>query len=111
MELEKVIKWANDRNLIKGSDSKSQTLKLMSEVGELADNINKQSDCKDDIGDCLVVLIILAAQLDTSLSECLEIAYEDIKDRKGIMLDGVFIKSTDSKYDESVAILNKAEVI
>lgn len=64
----------------------------MSEVGELADNINKDRDCIDDIGDCMVVLIILANQLGMTPKQCLEHAYNDIKDRKGRMVDGVFIK-------------------
>lgn len=96
--INKVLDWADDRNLIEGSDSKSQCLKLMSEAGELADNINKQQDCKDDIGDCLVVLIILAAQQGYSIHSCLEHAYNDIKDRKGIMVNGVFIKESDPAY-------------
>lgn len=96
-----VQQWAYERNLISGSDPKSQTLKLMSEAGELADNINKGKDCKDDIGDCAVVLIILAEQLGYTLQECLETAYIDIKDRKGIMYKGVFIKSTDDRYESA----------
>ena len=96
--INKVLDWADDRNLIEGSDPKSQCLKLMSEVGELADNINKKQDCRDDIGDCFVVLIILANKLGMTPKQCLEHAYNDIKDRKGIMVDGVFIKESDPAY-------------
>ena len=28
----------------------------------------------------------------TTLEECLQVAYNDIKDRKGRMVDGIFIK-------------------
>jgi len=50
----------------------------------------------DDIGDCLVVLNTLAVMHDTSLEECLKVAYEDIKDRKGHMnSEGIFIKEGD----------------
>ena len=36
-ELEqKVIQWAQDRNLIKGSNPESQMLKLIEEVGEIS---------------------------------------------------------------------------
>ena len=99
--INKIIQWANERNLILGSDPKSQALKLMSEVGELADNINKRADCRDDIGDCLVVLTILAEQKGYTMQECLDIAYNDIKDRKGVMLDGCFIKETDEHYESA----------
>ena len=94
--INKVDQWDNDRNLIDGSDPKSQCLKLISEVGELADNINKNRDVRDDIGDCIVVLIILARQKGLTVTECLEVAYNDIKDRKGVMVDGVFIKEGDN---------------
>ena len=103
--INKVIDWANDRNLIRGSDAKTQALKLMSEFGELADSINKQKDMRDDIGDCLVVLTIIATQHNLDLVDCLEVAYNDIKDRKGVMLDGVFIKDTDPSYQGALSVL------
>lgn len=98
--IQKIEQWAHERNLILGSDTKSQTLKLMAEAGELADSINKGTDARDDIGDCIVVLIILAAQKGYELSECIAYAYEDIKDRKGVMYKGVFVKETDPIYDD-----------
>ena len=93
-----VIQWAQDRNLIDGSNPTAQTLKLGSEFGELCDNIAKgrHEAAKDDIGDMLVVLSIIAEQLSTDLYECLEVAWEDIKDRKGTMVNGVFIKEGDN---------------
>ena len=100
-----VLNWANDRNLIVGGCPKSQMLKCVSEVGELADNVNKQNDIRDDIGDVLVTLIILAAQHNLNLSECLAVSYGDIKDRKGIMLDGVFIKDTDPCYEGAINVI------
>lgn len=103
--INKVIDWANDRNLIEGGCPKSQMLKCVSEVGELADNVNKQNDIRDDIGDVLVTLTILSSQHGLTLEECLEISYNDIKDRKGIMLDGVFIKDTDPSYSGALAVL------
>ncbi|MDA9072312.1 hypothetical protein N9K75_00400 [bacterium] len=51
---------------------------------------------KDDIGDCLVVLNNIALMHETTLAECLQVAYDDIKDRKGKMQpNGVFIKEWD----------------
>jgi hypothetical protein len=43
-----------------------------------------------------VVLNTLAIMFDTSLERCLEVAYDDIKDRKGHMnSEGIFIKEGD----------------
>lgn len=91
-KIDQVIDWHDDRNLILGSTDKDQYLKLVSEVGELGDNIAKGNDIQDDIGDILVVLINIAHRNNTSLEECLAVAYDDIKDRKGRMIDGVFVK-------------------
>jgi NTP pyrophosphatase (non-canonical NTP hydrolase) len=88
----KVGSWHKDRNLIDGSDDKSQVLKLLQELGELSDSVCKGEDIKDDIGDMLVVMINICMRNRTSLNECLQCAYKDIKDRKGMMVDGVFIK-------------------
>lgn len=96
--IELVKGWAHDRNLINGSDPKSQLLKTMSELGELADGINKNRihEIVDGLGDVMVTLIIVAAQYDLDLSECLNAAYLEIKDRKGKMIDGVFVKEGDN---------------
>jgi NTP pyrophosphatase (non-canonical NTP hydrolase) len=89
--------WAMNRGIINNSTPLAQFAKLVSEVGELGDNVAKQRDITDDIGDCLVVLNNLAIMNDTTLEECLKVAYDDIKDRKGHMNShGVFIKEGDA---------------
>lgn len=92
---ERIKQWHHDRNLIEGSDDKTQFAKLIQEAGELSDNICKGKDIRDDIGDMMVVLINIAERNSLSLTECLEVAYNDIKDRKGRMVDGVFVKEAD----------------
>lgn len=169
----KIEQWAEDRNIIKGSKPIDQAMKLFSEFGELADNVGKGRDCRDDIGDVFVVLTIIckqcglsisdylnqtlehsgvkvdvaflgnelsviatelyewdessnieyfpyhslqfaisrlfsiAAQNNTTLQECVQIAYDDIKDRKGIMHSGLFIKESDPAYQDILLELNK----
>lgn len=156
----KIEQWAEDRNIIKGSKPIDQAMKLFSEFGELADNVGKGHDCRDDIGDCIVVLTIITKQLGESiigefgfhysckdnkhavkglaksisefvfwanigtinntladclgyldfiaknngytLQECVTIAYNDIKDRKGLMHNGVFIKESDPAYQDAL---------
>ena len=86
--------WAWDRNLIDGSTHNAQMLKLMEEVGELAGGVckGKADVIKDSIGDVFVVLTIIAAQMGWSIEECVQAAYAEIKDRKGRMIQGVFVK-------------------
>ena len=165
----KIEQWAEDRNIIKGSKPIDQAMKLFSEFGELADNVGKGRDCRDDIGDCAVVMTIIMAQcglsfhayaenlkfisqydikynvaqlgaqlgdfvsdiacnseissesdafiwcieylnviamqIGSTLEECVQIAYDDIKDRKGLMHNGVFIKESDPAYAPVVAAI------
>lgn len=86
--------WAWERNLITGSNPASQAVKLMEEAVELAGGIykNKADVIKDSIGDVFVVLVIIAAQMGWSMEECVEAAYNEIKNRKGKMVEGVFVK-------------------
>jgi NTP pyrophosphatase (non-canonical NTP hydrolase) len=90
-----IKKWHRDRNLIDGATDKDQLAKLIQEMGELSDNICKGKDIRDDIGDMIVVLINIAERNNVSLTECLDQAWHDIKDRKGKMVDGIFIKEGD----------------
>lgn len=100
-DLEYLIKnWHKDRNLIDGSTDKDQFLKLIQEVGELSDNLCKGNDVRDDIGDIIVVLINIAARNNINLTECMLMAYTDIKDRTGMMIDGVFVKQQDLTEQE-----------
>ena len=93
--VDKITKWHHDRNLIEGSTDKDQYCKLIQEAGELSDNICKGKDVADDIGDMMVVLINIAERNELSLVDCLSKAWDDIKDRKGRMVDGVFVKESD----------------
>lgn len=93
--IERIVGWHHDRNLINGSTDKDQFCKLMQEAGELSDSICKNRDVSDDIGDMIVVLINIAERNRLSIYECLDKAWKDIKDRKGRMIDGVFVKESD----------------
>ncbi|MCW9716805.1 MazG-like family protein [Avibacterium sp. 21-594] len=166
--IQKIEQWAEERNLITGSTTHKQMLKLLEEFGELCGGVskNKPEIIKDSIGDCMVVMIIMNRQLSNAINipsllnvvsvglsdgeisdeekdstlllisknignlshsigmleaesiidnlaltigtlfllstkfyldfnECLQYAYEQIKDRKGKMIDGVFIKEDD----------------
>ena len=87
-----VEQWHWDRNLIDGATDKDQVLKLIQEVGELSDNVCKGQDIREDVGDIMVVLINIMVRNQITLEECLQVAYDDIKNRKGRMIDGIFVK-------------------
>ena len=86
--------WANNRGLYDGGDPKTQALKLVEEVGETCRAILKE-DAKqiiDGIGDCVVVLVNLAELTGTPIEDCIQAAYNEIKDRTGKMSNGTFKK-------------------
>jgi NTP pyrophosphatase (non-canonical NTP hydrolase) len=88
--------WARNRGL-DAADPTKQMLKLAEEFGELAQGMakDKPDQVKDSIGDMYVVMTILSLQLGLDISECIRDAYNEIKDRKGKMINGVFVKESD----------------
>lgn len=99
--IDKVNEWADKRGL-KQADPKIQWMRITEEVGEIRDVLLKptkftepQAALKDAIGDTLVTIIVLAHQLDLDVTECLSIAYDEIKNRKGKMVNGTFVKKED----------------
>ena len=94
-ELEKrVIYWAELKGILGNRDVKAQAMKFGEESGELFGALlrNDKEKIIDSFGDVLVTLIILAEMTDMDLMFCLAVAYDEIKDRKGKMQDGAFIK-------------------
>lgn len=95
-ELEmKVVQWAEARRIIPNSTPQAQLLKAFEEMGELAGATSKGNldGVKDGVGDVMVCLINYCTLLDISLVECLGLAYDEIKDRKGtLMPNGAFVK-------------------
>ena len=93
---ELIKKWATEKDLIFGKPT-AQMVKLMEEVGELANGINKDREGQiiDSIGDIYVVLVILCMQLDLDINDCIKAAYDEIKCRKGKMVNGLFVKEED----------------
>ena len=87
--------WAQERGIYANGDPKTQYVKLIEEVGELAKAIlngNKEEQ-KDGIGDSIVVLTNLAYLLGFKVEECIDAAYDEIKNRKGSMQNGTFVKN------------------
>jgi len=114
---DKVLDWAESKGIIDNSTPLKQLEKTQEELDETMqaltkiedlhsqDNLpfvdvgNKQAlrdqyneEVVDGIGDMLVTIIILAEVSGFDAVECLRVAYAEIKDRKGEMRDGLFVK-------------------
>ncbi len=93
-EYESLIwKWAVDRGLDKVFPI-TQAKKTLEEARELVDAVEKGNlrEIMDAIGDVFVTLVIVARLLNLDLLDCVKLAYEEIKDRKGRIIDGQFVK-------------------
>ena len=94
-ELIKNVKlWAEEKNLLKRENSHAQVLKVLEEVGETAGALlkKKEKEIIDGLGDSFVTLIILCYQLNLEPEDCLQAAWEEIKNRKGKTVNGTFIR-------------------
>lgn len=95
--IDDVIKWGRDKEI---NNYQLQTCKVMEELGELCSELTRgrtNSDAVvDALGDVYVTIIILSDILGYDIRECLEVAWEQIKDRKGETIDGSFVKDNNS---------------
>jgi hypothetical protein len=102
---EKIVQWGKDRNIFEFSTSIKQLHKTQEELDETMNALVAFADAKtekekqeamaeviDGIGDMGVTLVMLCHKVDVDFVECLASAYDVIKDRKGVMRDGLFCK-------------------
>ena len=92
--IKQVETWAADKGILKPDNSHKQCLKTLEELGEVSRALlrDDKPGLIDGIGDVTVTLIILAKQNNLDFEECLKTAYDEIKDRTGETVDGVFVK-------------------
>lgn len=104
-----VLSWADDKDLLHAENADKQFMKFIEEVFEFKTEMDLKeirwdtgrdySDVlepmEDEMGDIFVTLIILCKQLGIDPVDCLSMAYEKIKDRKGRTIGGKFIKESD----------------
>jgi len=91
----KVLRWSEKRKIIPNSTALAQAKKAVEEAQELYDALLEGDfqKAKDGVGDTGVCLINVCALMDVNYTDCLELAYEEIKDRTGTMgADGIFYK-------------------
>jgi len=90
-----IRQWAKERNLYEQGNPHTQYVKLMEESGELAEAILKQDygEIQDAIGDMIIVLTNLAHLQSLKIEDCIYSAYDEIKNRKGKMINGTFVKN------------------
>jgi len=104
-----IITWATCRGIFDkehGSTRKRQADKTQEELDELfeAISLNDIDLARDAIGDILVTLAIQAKMWNLKMDDCIEAAWDEIKDRRGRMENGLFVKqsiddATEAEWD------------
>ena len=103
---EKVLSWADDKDLLHIENADKQFMKFIEEVFEFKTEMDISvfdgkvakrfiENLKLEMGDIFVTVIILCEQIGIDPEECLEMAYEKIKNRRGMTLHGTFVKEED----------------
>lgn len=92
-----VFDWATKKGIVleNGATIEGQIRKLLEEAGEVSDAVLGEEGLeasKLEIGDVLVVLLILCRMLEVDMVDCLRMAYNKINLRNGEIKNGVFVK-------------------
>ncbi len=103
--IELVEKWAEEKDLLHEENAGRQFMKFIEEVFEFKTEMDLLNlfganeftfkDIELEMGDIFVTLIILCKQLQVDPLQCLEMAYEKIKGRKGKTIGETFVKEED----------------
>ena len=86
--------WAAEKGIFQQSSIHRQLDKLEEEHNELKQAVmfNNKEEIFDAIGDMCVVLTNLAELAGMPIEQCINGAYEVIKNRTGKMIGGTFVK-------------------
>lgn len=93
--IERVLLWAHEKGILEKATKFKQAQKTLEEAGELIHAIgaNDRDEVIDSIGDVLVTIIIQAEMNDLDIRDCLQSAYDVIKNRSGEIKNGQFVKN------------------
>lgn len=93
-KFELIREWAKEKGIYEKGNAKTQYIKLQEEAGELAKAILKKDEEEiiDALGDCVIVLVNLSELCGYKLEDCIDSAYNVIKNRTGKMENGTFKK-------------------
>lgn len=112
---DKVLSWADDKDLLHTENADKQFMKFIEEVFEFKsefdylerigedpsecysdyEQIETQENMQLEMGDIFVTLIILCEQIGIDPVKCLSMAYDKISKRKGKTINGTFVKEED----------------
>lgn len=103
--IKNVWNWFDEKGL---NDPVMQMVKVQEEIGELAHEVSRNrydsNEIKDALGDSFVTLIGMCHHLNYQPKDVLQLAYDEIKDRTGEVVNGSFVK--DEEQDTAVELFD-----
>lgn len=94
--------YVNTSNSVKEANNLDLYAFISSHIGNIGlsccSNLYKKYDKESflhNVWSAISLLEVLAARFDLGLMECLQVAYDVIKDRKGKMVNGIWVKEED----------------
>ena len=92
-----IYQWGRSKGIITPECIDRQFMKMVEEVGEVAECISKgkKDELALELGDVFVTLTLLARQNELELTDCVQKAYDKIKGRTGKLINNTFVKNDD----------------
>ena len=90
-----IDQWFWDRGITQNGKPMAQAIKTLEETTELLDALNKDDkyEVMDAVGDIYVTLRGVCLTYGVFMDDCIDQAYNEIKDRKGhLTSEGTFVK-------------------
>jgi len=102
--VEKTEAWGDEKGITQEDNFFNQWEKAEEEFWEMTEEVElikighgDMNDFKGEVGDVFVCLINVLKCANTTVEECLQLAYDKISKRKGETINGTFVKESDLK--------------
>ena len=100
LDMEHVV--ATKHDMLEERIKELETVEIALYCANILDSFQKHEGRNyktQDLTDLLFILRLLAIRYGSTVEECYELAYDEIKGRTGQMVNGVFVKTSDLKNE------------
>lgn len=121
-QLEKNVKgWSQKRGILDQSTREKQMVKFEEERREMMDAIGDQAVClinayalgmkQDDYIEYIEGLMDASWKAGVNFDECLQMAWDEIKKRAGLMVDGLYVKWSNLTHPQRVEAAKTGQLL
>lgn len=92
-QYDQIRQWAKTKGIMDKGTPEGQYDKFVEECLEVEEAFNGNGDLESEIGDVIVTLVLLAELSGLKVEQCVQAAIDKNANRKGSMVNGVFVKN------------------